>query len=344
MKYLIPFLFSFSWSVLLSFLCVKFLKNANQGGRNSIRHIHKKDISRMGGLAMAISFIMAIVFNNDLTITPELYGFLVGVGIILIFGFIDDIKEIFWKMQLFFQISISVFVFITGIRIYYITNPLTGGILNLDSGIAIIFSLILIIFWITITINAINWADGIDGLSGGITIITAITIFSLSFRPEVNQPAIAIICSILIGSILGFLLFNFYPSRIMAGTIGSMFMGFSLSVLAIFSGTKIATALLVLSIPIIDSLWVIKERIKNKKSIFKSDKNHLHYKLMEIGWSQRKITLAYCFITIIIAIISLNTRAIGKSIALFLVFIIMLSIFILVDKKIKMKKNKNEKK
>lgn len=334
MKYLIPFIISLSTTIILIVSIIYFLKKIKWEGRDSERHIHEKNVCRMGGLAMAISFILAIIINPDLVISSELYGFLVGVGMILIVGLIDDIREIFWKTQLFFQVAISIFVFIMGIKIHYITNPLTGGILMLDSGLAIVFSVILIIFWIILVTNAINWADGVDGLSGGITLITVVTIFLLSFRPEVNQPAIAIICSILIGAILGFLIFNFFPSKILAGTVGSMFMGFSLAVLAIFSGTKIATALVVLSVPIIDFLWVIKERIKNKQSIFKSDKNHLHYKLMEIGWSQKKITLSYYFITAIISAVALNTRAIGKSITLFSVAIIMIGLFILVDKKI----------
>lgn len=342
MKYLIPFLFSFSLTIIFILLAICCLKKIKWQNRKAERHIHNKNICRMGGLAMAISFIVAIVFNNDLVITSELYGFLVGIGIILIFGFVDDLKEIFWKTQLFFQIAIALFIFIMGIRIYYITNPLTGGILKLDSGIGIIFSVILIIFWIILVINAINWADGIDGLSGGITLITVATIFSLSFRPEVNQPAIAIMCAVLMGVILGFLLFNFFPSKILAGTVGAVFMGFSLAVLAIFSGTKIATALVVLSVPIIDFLWVIKERIKNKKSIFKSDKNHLHYKLIELGWSQRKITSIYYLVTIIISVVALNTRAIGKSITLLSVAVIMVGIFILVDKKIYQLKNEKK--
>jgi len=119
---------------------------------------------------------------------------------------------------------------------------------------------------------------------------------------------------ILAGSVLGFLVFNFNPSRILAGTSGSMFMGFSLAVLAIFSGTKIATALLVLALPIIDLVWVIGERIRQKKSIFKPDRNHLHYKLLELGWSQSKINALFYFITLIMAAIALNTRILGKSI------------------------------
>lgn len=290
---------------------------------------------------MVIVFNLVIFLNRDLFISPELYGFSFGTLALLIVGFWDDIKEIFWKMQLFVQVAISVIVFIMGVRIYYISNPISGGIINLDSGLGMVISLTFVILWIVIVINAVNWADGIDGMAGGITFITALAILILSFRPEVNQPPIAIICSIFLGAVLGFLFFNFYPSKIMAGTSGAMFMGYSLAVLAIFAGTKIATALTVLSVPIIDLLWVIGERIKNKKSIFSPDKNHLHYKLIDLGWSQKKVMLVYCGFILIIAFISLNTRSIGKSITILVVAMVMVSVLILINKKIaKLKKVK----
>jgi UDP-GlcNAc:undecaprenyl-phosphate GlcNAc-1-phosphate transferase len=116
-----------------------------------------------------------------------------------------------------------------------------------------------------------------------------------------------------------------------------MFMGFSLAVLAIFAGAKIATAILVLAIPIIDFVWVIGERIRNGKSIFKPDKNHLHHKLMELGWSQKKIALHYYAVTMIIAIVALNTRIIGKSITLILASVVMSSIILGVNYKLAQK-------
>ena len=251
----------------------------------------------------------------------------------------DDLKELYWKIQFFIQVAVAILVFIMGIRIYYITNPLTGGVLKLDSDFGIIFSAALVIFWIVLVMNAINWSDGIDGVASGITFITATTIFILSFRPEVNQPPIAIICAILMGAILGFLIFNFNPSMIMAGTAGAMFMGFSLAVMSIFSGTKVATAILVLAVPITDFLWVIGERLRNKRSIFLPDKNHLHYKLMELGWSQKKIVGSYWTVTIMVAIVALNTRAIGKGVALITVAVIMSGILVFVNKKIALLKS-----
>ncbi len=334
LKYLLPFFDSLIITVVLAAVAVGLSKKINWQGRNGFRHIHAPEVSRLGGLVMIVAFNVTIFFNRDLFMSPELYGFCFGSLILLIVGFLDDLKELFWKIQFFIQVSVAILVFIMGVRIYYITNPITGGILHLDAGLGIIFSVALVILWIVLVMNALNWSDGIDGLSGGLTFITAVTILILSFRPEVNQPPIAIMCAILTGTTLGFLIFNFNPSMIIAGTAGAMFMGFSLAVMSIFSGAKIATAILVLAVPIIDFLWVIGERLKNKKSIFLPDKNHLHYKLMELGWSQKKIVGSYWLVTLVFAVVALNTRAIGKGIALLVVVLIMAVILITVNKKI----------
>ncbi|PIU07772.1 MAG: hypothetical protein COZ85_02705 [Candidatus Moranbacteria bacterium CG_4_8_14_3_um_filter_34_16] len=347
LKYLVPFLEAFFFSVFFLFATISFSHRFFLEKHKSSRHIHLKrgkNIPRIGGIAMVLAFNLAIIFDKNLVISPELYGFMLGTGIIFAVGFWDDIKEIFWKVQLFFQVAVAVLVFIMGVRVYYITNPFTGGIIRFDSSLGTIFSVLMVIFWIVVVINAINWADGIDGLSGGISLIAGTTIFFLSLRPEVNQPPIAIVCAILTGVFLGFLIFNFYPAKIMAGTCGAMFMGFSLSVLAIFSGTKIATALLVLIIPLVDFLWVIGERFRNKRSLFQPDMNHLHYKLMELGWSQRKIVFSYWIFTVIVAFVALNTRIFGKSVTLFLTVFLAVIFLIYINKKILCLKNKRTEK
>ncbi len=331
LKYLIPFITSFLLSIF--FICLAFLffkKNISEG-RDSFRHIHK-NIFRWGGLAIIFSFNLAILLNRDLYISFELWGIMVASLLILVVGIWDDIRELSWKIQLLFQSLIAGLVFLFGIRIQYLVNPFAGQMIQLDSGWLIGISFLAGLIWILLLMNAMNWLDGIDGLSGGVTLIAAATIFFLSLKAEVNQPPMAIIAMILGGSILGFLIFNFNPGKIMAGTAGSMFMGFALAALAIFSGTKIATTLLVLFIPIVDLLWVVWERWKKGKSIFIPDKNHLHHKLLELGWSQRRIALSFYATTGLIAVVALNTRALGKSITLILFAVLMLLFLITISK------------
>lgn len=333
--YFVPFFLSFLLSVLFTSLLIwgarKFKWTARQ--RHSKRHIHRKDICRLGGIALILAFVITLIADQNLIITIQLWGIIIASFFILLIGLWDDFWELNWKTQFFLQVAVAIFIFIMGVRVEYITNPF-GGLLFLNIGQYLIPSLIFGIFWLLLLMNSVNWLDGIDGLSGGVFLIGALTIFFLSLKPEVNQPPVGIITVALTGSILGFLIFNFYPSRILAGTSGSLFMGFMLAALAIFAGTKIATALLILSIPIIDCLWVVGERIKSGFSIFRADNRHLHFKLMSLGWSQRKITLFYYGIVLAIAVVALNTRAIGKIITILVIVAIMMAVLIYVNKRL----------
>jgi len=345
-KYLTSFVTTFSLSALFMISAIYLAGKIPWKGRRSERHIHLNSngkIFRVGGLAMIAAFNLAIFLSKDLFISPELYAVMAATILLMIIGTWDDFEEMDWRVQLFFQVAIAVMIFIMGVKIHFVTNFFSGGIIDLNSGIGILVSAALVIVWIVLVINSMNWLDGIDGLSGGVAFIGALTIFFLSLKPEVNQLPVAILAMILAGSILGFLIFNFNPSRVLAGTSGSMFMGFFLAVLAIFSGTKIATAMLVLALPILDSLWVIGERIKNKKSIFKPDKNHLHHKLLALGWSQRKISVLFYSIAAIMALVALNTRAIGKSISFLFVALVMGAFLVIVSKKINKLNIANEK-
>ncbi len=337
--YFFPFVTSFLASVILTAVLVWFSKKAPALNilNKSKRYILRENISRTGGAAVIFSFGLAIFLNNELVISPTFWGVLIAGGLILLIGLWDDFQELDWKYQLFFQISLAIFIFIIGVRVEYITSPF-GGIIFLNLGQYLIPSLIFVIAWILLLMNSVNWLDGVDGLSGGVSFIAALTIFFLSLKPEVNQPPVGIVAVALAGAILGFLIFNFHPARIFAGTSGSWFMGFMLGSLAIFAGAKIATALLVMAVPVIDAIWVIMERIRGGNSIFHPDKRHLHFKLLELGWSPRKITLFFYATTLFIAAVALNTRAIGKLITIILVVIVIIGVLIFVNLKLKSKK------
>lgn len=330
--YLFPFVISFSISSILLFLFIFFRKNISEK-RTSERHIHKNGISRMGGAAIILAFVATLLIDKNLFISSQLWVVIIASLAILVFGIWDDFQELSWKNQLFFQLLIVIFIFIMGIRLEYITNPF-GGVLDLEVEKNILPSLLFMIAWIVVFMNSMNWIDGIDGLSGGITLIGVVTIFLLSMQPEINQPPMGIMAIALSGSLLAFLMFNFHPAKILAGTSGSMFMGFILAVLAIFAGLKMATTLLVAAIPVIDAFWVVYERIKNGKSIFSPDKRHLHHKLLDLGWSQNKICLFFYAITATIAMISLSIKSIGKFVAIFLVIFSISAIILIIRKKV----------
>lgn len=330
--FFMPLLSSFVIAAIIISAFVFSVKKTHDGARSSDRHIHRPGVSRFGGVALIISFVSALLFDRHLAGSASLSALFVGCMLILFFGVLDDLRQLDWKLQLLFQIAMIALVYFIGLRLEFISNPF-GGIFLFENASGFFMGLAVSTIWIAFLMNAMNWIDGVDGVSGGVTLIGAVTIFFLSLRPEVNQPPVAIITAALVGCLTALLIFNFYPSKIMAGTSGSMFMGFALASLAIFAGAKIATTFLVMAIPVIDAIWVIGERLGAKKSIFSPDKRHLHFRLLQIGWSQRKICLFYWGITVLIAIAALNTRAIGKSITFILIFVLMLAILFLIRKK-----------
>ncbi|MEI8344264.1 MAG: MraY family glycosyltransferase [Candidatus Moraniibacteriota bacterium] len=333
--FLTPLLLAFCLASFFLIVIIKLFKNKKiftKNDRNSLRHIHQAGVSRFGGIALILAFLITLLLDKNLVISNQLLGVFVASLAILVIGIFDDIWQLSWEKQLFFQAGVALFVFWVGIRLEYVTNPF-GGIFLFANSFGYILNLILVVSWILLIINAMNWADGIDGVSGGISAIGALAIFFVSLRPEVNQPPIAIIAVALLGSIFAFIIFNFNPAKILAGTSGSVFMGFILAILALFAGAKIATTLLVLAVPIIDALWVIIGRLRVGGSIFKADQRHLHYRLRQLGWSQRKICIFYWFITAFIAVAALNFGAMGKVFVFLVVLLSMLLMYVSLGKK-----------
>lgn len=289
----------------------------------------KKRLYRAGGMAIVLAFIVTTLTNQQLELTSQTLALIWGGILILIFGLLDDKFNLSWKIQLAFQLSLGILLILSGYQIDYITAPLNqAGMWRLDqfiwAGVSV-FSALLILIWTSGVINAVNWADGIDGLLGGIGLLGCIALTWVSLRPEVNQPAVAILALTLAGSILGFWWWNFpcikskIKNKIQAGTSGSYFIAFCLACLAIISGTKIATTLLILAVPLIDALWVIWERFSQKIPLTKKEpfKRHLHYKLRQRGWSDLRIVLSYLlFISAVLTLSLLTDSRIGKIILL----------------------------
>ena len=335
-KFIGPFLLSFFLAVFFIWLIYPFARKIPWQGREEARHLSKKNKAfRIGGVAMIAAFILALILDKNLFLSWDIQGLFLALALILIVGFKDDVKELSWKVHLIFQILLVGLIFLWGIRIEYITNPISAGIINFSENGGLLVSFFLGLIWILVLMNALNWLDGLDGLSGGTALISALTIFFLSLKPEVNQPPVAILAIAFAGAALGFLIFNFYPARILAGTSGALFFGFTLAILSIFSGTKIATAMLVLFLPLADFLWVIGERIKEGRSIFKPDQRHLHFKLLELGWSPVKINAFFFFVTAVLSVIALNTRFLGKSVTLLAAILLLLVFLVFIKKKIK---------
>ena len=287
----------------------------------------------MGGAVIIISFLAGIFLSGELVFDNLKWGIVICSLMILFFGVWDDLKNLSWKKQLLGQVIIVAVIIYTGLQVDYLTNPFGISEIRLDQFHYSLFTIhysilgsLFILIWIVSFMNVMNWLDGLDGLAGGIGFIGAIILFFLSVSSLVNQPPLGIMAVALAGAALGFLAYNFHPAKIFMGTGGSMFLGFMLAVLAIFSGGKMATALLIMGFPILDAGGVIIQRVKNKQSVFHPDKRHTHYRLLERGWTQRKIVLFIYIICFIFGISALMFQTTGKILALFILGLLMILI------------------
>ena len=324
--FLKPFLISFlvSAAVLLVFLSIVHLSSWLQK--------RKQQWFRFGGIAIVLGFLTAFFADGRIVMSLPLVGLLLGMVIIVGFGIWDDLFELSWKSQIFFQSILAVLIFLFGVRVLFITNPF-GGVIAFPPELSVLIGFLIGLFWLLLLMNALNWLDGSDGLCGGVSLIALLTIFFLALKPEVNQPAFAIIAASGAGAVSGFLLFNLPPARIFAGTTGSMFLGFLLAFLATAAGTKIATALLVLVLPIADAFYVILVRLWSGKSVFRGVQRQLHHKLKRLGWSNGRITFALLSFTGIVALLALETRAESKFFALAGVFLVAFLLSVVVAKR-----------
>lgn len=338
--YLFPLLSAFVFTVagVLIFLSLPFFQRSLF--RRQSRRQPVKRLSRLGGAAMLFGFTLALFLNQDLVLTREIMGMFFGFGCIFLFGMWDDLWPLDWKTQTFFQLSLGIVVFLFGVRVLTLTNPL-GGAWDLSQGGLSIFGFFLLLGWLMLVINSTNWLDGLDGLCGGVALITLATIFLLSLKPEVNQPPIALMAAAGMGAVLAFLIFNVSPAKIVAGTVGSVFLGFLVAILAVIAGTKIATALLVLALPIADAFYVLVRRWKDRAPLFQADNRHLHYRLQELGWSEGRITLFFFGVTTLIAVIALSTQALDKFVAILLVLGLIFALLFTVEYLVARKKKKS---
>jgi UDP-N-acetylmuramyl pentapeptide phosphotransferase/UDP-N-acetylglucosamine-1-phosphate transferase len=159
------------------------------------------------------------------------------------------------------------------------------------------------LLWIVGMMNTVNFLDGLDGLVGGVTVIAGMVLFF--HNSMLGQSSLMLLALALVGATLGFLIFNFPPAKIFLGS-GAYVLGFALAVLAIIGGTKAATALLVLAVPILDVAWQILVRVRAGRSPFEPDRGHLHHRLYDSGISPRGIVLIYYALTALFGVLALR--------------------------------------
>ncbi len=318
----IAFLLAFVTAFVITPHTMRLSKKVGAIDLPNDRRINKKPMPRLGGLAVISGFLVSTIYllvmmslENNLNLFGtenyylKLIGFLIGIILLGITCFIDDSKGIPWYVKLIVQIISAIIVTICGIRIENISLPFVENKIVIDQ----VFSYILTVGWIIGITNAINLIDGLDGLSSGVCLISCLSlliIFSLN-----GSPILAIILiTALAGAIVGFLPFNFSPAKTFIGDTGSNFMGFSIAIISILGVAKTYTAIvliapiIVLALPIFDTLFAIVRRIvkgKSIKAVMKPDKGHIHHRLMARGYSQKQAVLIMYGITAILGMFAI---------------------------------------
>lgn len=319
MNYLAGFVLSFVLSVLL----VPFVRRlawkigAIDKPQENSRKIHSKPMPRAGGLVLYASFfIPSVIFLQHLGI--EFLGLFLAVTIVTAVGLLDDIYNLNPWLKLSGQVAAAVVAILCGIKITVLSNVVGGGVFEFTGSISLsIISVALSLLWLVGMTNTVNFLDGLDGLATGVAAIAGIVIFLLSISPHVNQPQTALLSIILAGACLGFLWHNFFPARIFNGDSGAYFLGMTIAILAIISGAKLATALLVLGLPILDACWAVIRRIGTGRSPFSADRGHIHFLLLDAGLNQKQSVLVIYAFSIAFGTVALLSGTRQKTIALF---------------------------
>ena len=291
--------------------------------------IHKKPIPRAGGIPLFVGVLVAsLVFLPIEKITIAIF---LASFICLFVGVLDDKFDLSPYSRFVVNIVAAIIVVLAGVHVPFITNPF-GGILFFNSlhlpflgNIELNFiSYAIAVLWIVWVMNMLNWSKGVDGQMPGIVAISAIVIGILSLRFAVlDQYSLmgATLSFIIAGASLGFLIFNFYPAKIFPG-YGATAIYLLLAVTSIFSGAKLATAILVMGVPMTDGAFTIIRRVLTGHSPFWHDKKHLHHLLLDLGFGQRRIALFYWVVSAILGALSLVLSSKGKLFAIIMLVII----------------------
>ncbi len=289
------------------------------------RRVNLRPVPRAGGLAVAGAFlpiailIVILVDRDDIgaidipsTVEPSALGaLLIGGLAATAIGFLDDVLQIRARWQLLGQLAVALLAIGLGVEVGSVANPFGPGSIQLDGVFAVGFTVV----WIVGMINSINFIDGLDGLSSGISLIAAVTLGLISLTTSVGpfgQPFIAILCFVLAGALLGFLRWNFHPASIFVGTSGVMFVGYTLAVLSILGTAKVAVALLVLGVPIIDTFWIIVRRLAGGRSPFTPDRGHVHHRLLDLGLGHTQTVLLIYAISVGLGVLSFFLSGAGQ--------------------------------
>ena len=289
------------------------------------RRVHTVPVPRLGGVALYAGFLVALAISFILPVTrfqveiERILLLVIGATIVVGVMIYDDIIGARPLPKLLLQVAAALIVVLPRLRdaahgiVIEQFNAPVFGVVTLPLGVALAFT----VLWIVGMMNSLNWADGLDGLAGTITLVAGLVLFAHTYlRPRGDpQFTISLLAIALVGAVVGFLPFNWHPARIIMGDCGSMFLGYALATISIIGGAKIATALLALGIPILDMAWLIIYRVLNGRTPWTADRGHLHHRLLDAGLSQPQVVLFFGALTACFGVLALALPSRGDKFA-----------------------------
>jgi len=334
---LLPFFAALAITSVLTFLTIPLAKKFGLIDDPKLhKHpgiIHTKPIPRGGGIPLFFGVLVTSLFFLPFNLTTIII--FVATFLTLGIGLIDDklnaqSKDVSPYFRFPIQILAAVIVVASGVSAHFITNPFGTGVLQLNTAIvhlpyfSLFLSDIISIIWLVWIMNMLNWSKGVDGQMPGIVAISALVIGILSLKLNpfgIGGFVDAQLSFIIAGTAIGFLFFNFYPAKIFPG-FGATSLYLLLGVASILSSAKLATAILVMGVPLVDFMFTIIRRILSRKSPFYGDKKHLHHILLKLGYNQRQIALFYWSISGILGVLALFLESRSKVFAILMVIAI----------------------
>jgi UDP-GlcNAc:undecaprenyl-phosphate GlcNAc-1-phosphate transferase len=340
----VPAVAAFVAAALISFgltpLVRRFAHHVDAIDQPDDRRVNTSPVPRGGGVAVAVAYLVVVcaLLALDATVglwrpgdapaSPGMAALLLGGAAAMLVGLLDDRFDLRARWQLGGQVLVALVPVVLGISVGLIANPFGPGVIRLEG----VFGAIFVVIWIVGMINSINFIDGLDGLSSGVALIAAVTLGIISVTGPRTEPVVALVCVTLAGALLGFLRWNFHPASIFIGTSGVMFVGYTLALLSILGSAKVAVALLVLGIPIIDTFYIIVRRLASGRSPFSADRGHIHHRLLELGLTHTQTVLLIYAICAGLGALSLLLSGTGQLYAFLGAFLVFGIAILLLDR------------
>ncbi len=357
------FILAFIISLVVAPLIIKIYRKHgwldNPEDNQHVKKTHTQAVPRGGGLVVFLGIFLAITifllipqetiiyFGSHLKVagadfSKQIIGILLGALLLTVVGTLDDIFNLHPIIRLVTGLTASLIVVGSGIGIAYISNPFSSEVIHLNQP-QFIFNLfnqthtvwiladVFAVIFIMWNMNIVNWSKGVDGQMPGFVSIASIFLGILSLRfiddpAQFNTMTLAFIVS---GAFVGLLVWNWYPQKIMPGYGAGSLAGYFLSILAILSGAKVASVLMVLGLPTADAVFTITRRLIAGKSPLWGDRGHMHHKLLDVlKWGRRRIAVFYWFSSFLLGLLSLYLNTTGKLLTMLIVFILVFSFLI----------------